>query len=182
MFDDLSTLLRNQDLYLEIPIRNLPNCYCSKSEISVLNFISIKEKFYGSKNIPMPKSVNGMLFTINSKLYFVQAEPYYESYKESPVENVLTYYFNNKIKEKVQGTVKTLSDIVQHQGEADDFTAFCGKKERNKIRSIILTELTERQYISMKIGLADEWQIRTDDSVLGEILLMNCSEFQDHFA
>src|ERR1017187_758199 len=110
MYSDLINFLRNEGYLLEVELKNLQNSFCQNSIIRLLDFIRIKERFYGMVNRPMPKSVNGALFSSGNNLFLVQTEPYYSAYADWSIEYVLTTYFNNKIIDKITGSFQVLSD------------------------------------------------------------------------
>jgi hypothetical protein len=181
MYSDLISILRKEDYYIEIKISDLENCCCSESKANGLDVIAVKQKFYAVTQKAPPKTVKAILFSDGNKLFFVQTEKYYSEFANHSIQWVLNAYFTDKNELKIEGTLQTLSDMLKHYNISKDFETFFQISKRDKIQTIILTKITEGQYLALQIGLLDEWHLKTPHSILGRRILMDCKDFERYF-
>jgi len=181
MFSDLIKFLKDKNYFIETEVKELPKSCCLECEIPILDFFEIKEKFQQETQQAQPPSVNGLLFTDSNRLAFVRTESTREYYTQLTPQNLVALFMDNKLDEKVDGTVQALSNIISHHKFSADFETLYSSAPRKSIHPIVLAELTDAQYLYIIIGYFDKLNLDGDGSMIGTTLIMNCVGIQNYF-
>jgi hypothetical protein len=179
MYSDLLLFLKVQNLYFTTTIGNLYHTCCDEITIEVVDFNKTKTEFYTIAHRNQPKTVNALLFSKIQELFFVQSQEFYVL--DVPVELINKALTDGDIQQKIYGTVSTFTDIMSYFGYCSDFETFFRKSKREKVRTLILMELTNQDYLKLRLSHFDKLNIVANDPVLGETILINCEEFVERF-
>jgi hypothetical protein len=160
-------------------IGNLYHTCCDSIKIEVVDFNKTKLEFYTIVRRNQPKTVNALLFSKTNELFFVQTQEFYVL--DIPLKLINEALANGDIQQKISGTISALSDIMSHFKYCTDFEAFFIKSKREKVRTLILMELTDQDYLSLRLSQLHKLNIAANNLVLGETILINCEEFAQRF-
>ena len=183
MFSDLKKLLNSENHYFETEIKNLRNSCCIECLIKVVDLNETKANFCKKIKINEPPTVNALLFSSSNELHFIQTIDYYQISSSVPVQNLNTELANGDIQNKIEGTLSLLSDMISHYQVSKDFDAFFAQPSppRKKIKTYLLTGMSDRDYLTIRIGNLDKLNIKTNHPVLGETKIISCEEFNKKY-
>lgn len=181
MFSDLEQLLKDEKYFSEIPVRDLGSSCCTALDIPVVPFITIKDKFCGIAGKTTPPSVNGLFFDKNKKLYFLQTSQYYVNSDAYPLENFFGWIQSRDIDTKRDGTLSVLSDMVSHYKKADNFESFFQISVRDKIKTIVLTDLSNQDFLKIRLATMDKLSLASSHPVLAQTIIATCESFHEAF-
>lgn len=174
MHNELIDILKNRGLYLQSTIKDLDNSPCSQNGNSAIDFLALKDKYYGERRMKSPKSVNGLYFTPDEELLFIQ--PMWYNQNDSS-DDFLKKFSEHKMINKVEASVEILDDVVGYYGYHEDFETYLRKKNIDKIKTIILIDLPDGEYLNLRLTFGDELNIGTNNHVTDDIIIMTCEEF-----
>jgi hypothetical protein len=177
MYNDLQSMIRSHGLWLETTIDKLPKSHCDDTGI-VLDFHTIKTKIAQLTGNNTCASVSGLVFNSENKLYFIQTENYWARFAEGSMEDMMEGLASGEVKNKLIGTVQSLSHLTEHS-ENLSFEAFHKKKKRDTIETLILMDLPARQSLILHLATFDKKLISGPHEVVGEIHITNCSDIKD---
>lgn len=181
MFSDFISYLKDRGLYIPTEIRKLENCQCVDIQNPVIDLLRVKEKHYGQLNKPLLKTVTGLFIPDNAKIFFIQTLPFRKSSDTAAVRKILQNYFGERMTNKINYSIETLNNIVAFYGFSPDFRTYYLSKSKEKIKTIVLAQLTDRQYIAWKLSTLEQVNIGKKDDLQGEVMLKTCEEFNHEF-
>lgn len=178
MYSDFIDFLKQNDLFIEKEIADFHNTPWDDRTYKLVDVVEIKENEYNSGSTP--KTVNGFFFpqAVNINLLFIELICFYASGKDQ-----ITFCNDvmNEINEKIEGTKTLITYLFGKKNYTyTDFTQYVSSKG-NKINTIVLTEMNPRDYTILRIGNLEKLKIKSQDPIIGEVLLYNCEMFQSKF-
>jgi hypothetical protein len=181
MYSDLVNLLKEKEYFKEVEINTI-NKGCCEGKTPLLDLNEIKTTFYKLIKATCPKTVHALLFSDGNKLHLIQAENYLNAFAD--VDNLYKALTEGHLTEKINGSIKSLSDIVNHYGVSTDFNTFFGLSKREKVTTYVLVFINQENYqnfVRLRLGTLGNLNIQTEDPILGEIKLISCSDFEELF-
>ena len=182
MFSDLIEFLQTKTTNDQAEVKDLHNSCCDSEKV-VCDFNEIKTKFYTGQQEEEPRSVAGLLFCERNRLWFVQPCDYYVISSDDVDITTLSEHLasDGEIQNKISGTVSALDYMIYRKGPTADFSSFFQLKQRNKIHTIILVDLTDQDYLKLRIGSLDRLNILNNHEILGEVKIFECKDFKKRF-
>lgn len=179
MYSDLKNVLETQKLCDLVPLCNLNTSCCSSNTI-VWNVNHIKSVFYSIIGKNHPKSVNGLFFNANNKLKFICIENYYALYSKLEISQLEQELLKGTLFEKINGTILLLTDIINHF-LVIPFDTFYNTTKREKINTLVLVNLSDRDYVKLRLGHLDLLNIKNDNEpYAGKIILVDEKDLPKH--
>ncbi len=182
MFEKFINLLRSQGLLTLTEINRLSFSPCDKNSSTVLDFLLAKERFYGQQNKAIPKSVTGIVLNMPDRIYFVQTFQHKIENDVKNMEELIKEYSKEGIKNKVESTLYSLKEITSHYIFEKLFDSYYEGLTNKKISTLVLSKLTDRQYMNLKLSNLDDLNIGKKSAVLGDIKIIECQEIHKYVA
>jgi hypothetical protein len=180
MYQVLIDGLRDNLLYFDEEIKDFHQTSCSLCAIRALDFVKIKTEFYRLTGEPVPKSVNALIIR-NNQIYFIEMTSYYLTYPYTLENFRQVHSEENGIIKKILGTIKGIIDIAEHYSLNESFRVFFSNPSLRRIKTVLLTEMNAHDYLMMRIGNLDKFNVPLLDSLEGEIAIFNCEQFENFF-
>jgi len=180
MFRDLLDFFRENQYYIEADISTFKSS-CCRCHIPVLDLNEIKKKICKITCANQPKSVTGLKFSLSNELFFIHTENHYLISARIELRDLSNELANGDIQLKILGTIEILSIMLNHHNISPDFQTFFERSNRGKIKTMILIEMDDRDYNLLRLSNLENLNIRTDDRVIGKVLLYPCDMFANRF-
>ncbi len=182
MFSDLKTLLQSNNFYNTVELKQIHKSTCEQCTINVLDFNSFKALlFQGSGNTP--PAMNAITFDQSNKLFFIATESFYSMTGGITLLDFGKNIINGDLSRKMDGTIETLSKfLLSINFSPDNFLSFFKSKGREKIKTLILTDMSDRDFTNFRLSTIDLLNISSfSHDIYGEIVFMTCAQFENHF-
>jgi len=179
MLNKLTTLLQSNSLYIEKELKDFDDTTCPHSNLKFIAFDEVKDNVCKIFGIPKNYSSVDLVFLNNSKntIYLIEMKRF-----DSTGSLSLRDFIEERMKCMSKKTIETmfvLLIIMGYYNIEKSFYHYFLNKRTLKIKSCILTNMSDVEYVTYNLAYQDKFNItlsgKNTNCMESEIKIINCN-------